>query len=55
MNNSEREKYVNCKSLDEILDVEYGPRGGRGKRTVRDCCRTVYICVKKMSVCKNRH
>ena len=27
MSNSEREKYVNCKSLDDILDVEYGPRG----------------------------
>ena len=27
MSNSEKEKYVNCKSLDDILDVEYGPRG----------------------------
>ena len=31
MNNSVREKYVNCKSLDDILDLNMGPRG---KRTI---------------------
>ena len=27
MSNNEKEKYVNCKSLDDILDIEYGARG----------------------------
>lgn len=27
MNINEREKFLNCKSLDDILDLEYGERG----------------------------
>ena len=53
MNNNEREKYVNCKSLDEILDVEYGPRGGQRKENgSRLLQNSLYLCQENECVQK---